>query len=130
MAAELNVLLWSTVLAFVYLAVHGQLLRRQIGYAPENESRDNDPEPDLMAGRGIRAFRNLLETYPIFIALVVVTVLGERSSSLTQWGAWIWLIARAVYLPAYIIGLGRPRSAIWAVSMLGLLLMFIGIIWS
>lgn len=126
MAPELNVLLWSALLAFIYLGVHGQLLRRQIGYASENESRDNDPAPNLMAGRGIRAFRNFLETYPVFIALVLVVVVGGRSSALTEWGAWIWLVARAAYLPAYIAGLGRPRSAIWMVSLIGLAMMFIG----
>lgn len=126
MAPELNVLLWSTLLAFIYLGVHGHLLRRQIGYAAENESRDHDPAPDLMAGRGIRAFRNFLETYPVFIALVVVVVVGGRSSAMTEWGAWIWLVARVVYLPAYIGGIGRPRSAIWLISLIGLALMFLG----
>lgn len=126
MAAELTVLLWSTFLAFVYLGVHGYLLRRQIGYGAENANRDNDPAPDLLAGRGMRAFRNFIETYPVFIALTVVVVLADRSSALTVWGAWIWLVARAVYLPAYIIGVGRPRSAIWTVSLGGLALMFLG----
>ena len=126
MTPELNVLLLSVLLAFVYLMTHASLLRRQIGFAKGNERRDSDPEPDLLAGRGIRAFRNFLETYPLFIALVVAISHTGHSSALTEWGAWIWLIARAAYLPAYIGGLGRPRSAIWGVSLIGLALMLIG----
>ncbi|MBB4065218.1 MAPEG family protein [Gellertiella hungarica] len=126
MTQELNVLLLSVVLAFVYLMVHGSLLRRQIGYGQENANRDNDPEPGLMAGRGIRAFRNFLETYPLFLALVLATSLSGHSGFLTQWGAWLWLIARALYLPAYIFGLGYGRSAIWMASLAGLGMMLLG----
>lgn len=124
MTPELNVLLLSVALAFVYLIVHGMLLRGQIGY--DDVNRDHDPEPNLLAGRGIRAFRNFLETYPVFIALVLATFMAGHFTAIGHAGAWIWLIARALYLPAYIYGIGRLRSAIWMTSLAGLCLMFAG----
>ncbi len=129
MARELVVLLWSALLALLYIIVQAQLMRRQVGYGQENANRDHDPEPNVLAARANRALRNFLETYPVFIALVVVAVLSSRSGSLTVGGAWLWFGARLVYLPAYLAGIGFYRSAIWSVSILGLLAMFAGIFW-
>ncbi len=124
MTPELNVLLLSVALAFVYLIVHAMLLRRQIGY--DDVNRDHDPEPNLLAGRGIRALRNFLETYPFFIALMLATWMVGHFTAIGLAGAWLWLIARALYLPAYIFGVGRLRSAIWMASLIGLAMMMAG----
>ena len=126
MAPESTILLWSVVLAMVYLMTHGALMRMQIGLPRSNANRDHDPEPNLHSARAIRAFRNFLETYPMFIALVVVIAMTQTSSSVSVWGGWIWFGARVLYLPAYILGFGRSRSVIWVVSLVGLGLMFIG----
>ncbi len=126
MTPELNILLLSVILGFVYLIVHGILLRNQIGYDDGNVNRDNDPEPDLMAGRGIRAFRNFLETYPIFLALMLATMMTGHFTPLAHWGAWLWLGARVLYLPAYIFGIGRVRSGLWMASLIGLAMMLAG----
>lgn len=126
MAPESTILLWSVALAMVYLMTHGALMRLQIGLPLHNANRDHDPEPSLYSGRAIRAFRNFLETYPMFIALVVVIAMTQTSSPISVWGGWIWFSARVLYLPAYILGFGRTRSLIWVTSLVGLGLMFIG----
>lgn len=128
MAPALVVLLWSAPLAFVYIMVQGQMLRRQVGYGPENANRDHDPEPDLLSGRATRALRNFLETYPVFIALAAVAALSGRTGLLVTGGAWLWFVARLAYLPAYMAGIGFGRSAIWGLSMLGLVAMFAGLL--
>jgi uncharacterized MAPEG superfamily protein len=38
-------------------------------------------------------------------------------------GAIIWLLARIAYLPIYLAGIIYVRTAIWAVSIIGLLMM-------
>jgi uncharacterized MAPEG superfamily protein len=81
------------------------------------------------SGRATRAFRNFQETYPIFIALTVVTIAAGRSDSFTQWGTITWFWARAAYLPAYLLGLSPYRSWIWTASAIGLILIFAGIVW-
>ncbi len=128
MSLELTYLLWSAVLAFLYLNAHAALVRRQIGFPAGNENRDHDPELNVAAARATRAFRNLLETWPMFIVLVLVAELSGRHNGLTEWGAAVWFWARVAYLPAYIFGLGMLRSAIWTGALAGLVLMFAGLV--
>ncbi len=129
MSLELVYLLWSAALAFAYMMAQAVAYRMQSGVKEANSTRDHEPEPNVLTGRATRALRNYQETYPIFIALAVVTVASGHSDSLTRWGAALWFWARVAYLPAYLIGLSPYRSWIWSVSAIGLVLMFSGIVW-
>jgi uncharacterized MAPEG superfamily protein len=129
MSLELVYLLWSAALAFVYMMAQAGAYRLQSGVAEANSTRDDEPAPNLLTGRATRAFRNFQETYPIFIALAVVAVAAGRTDALTHWGIILWFWARLLYLPAYLFGFSPWRSLIWAVSMAGLIMMFIGILW-
>jgi uncharacterized MAPEG superfamily protein len=129
MSLELVYLLWSAVLAFAYVSAQAVAYRLQTGVRDASSARDTEPEPNVLTARATRSLRNFQETYPIFIALTVVTIAAGRSDSFTQWGAIAWFFARAAYLPAYLLGLGPYRSGIWTVSAIGLILMFVGIVW-
>jgi uncharacterized MAPEG superfamily protein len=129
MSFELTYLLWSAALAFAYMMVQAGAYRLQSGVADANSTRDHEPEPNLLTGRATRALRNFQETYPIFIALAVVAVAAGRTDALTHWGIILWFWARLAYLPAYLMGLSPWRSLIWSVSMIGLVMMFIGVLW-
>jgi len=126
MTLELTYLIWSAGLGLVYLSVQAALYRRQIGIAEANTTRDNEPDPDLMAGRGNRALRNFLETYGIFAALAAGVTLAGTSDWMTEWGCHLYFWARVVYLPLYIFGISPARSYVWTVSLLGLILLFVG----
>jgi uncharacterized MAPEG superfamily protein len=126
MPIELTYLIWSAGLGLVYLSVQAGLYRRQIGIAEANTTRDNEPAPDLMAGRGNRALRNFLETYGIFAALAAGVTLANTSDWMTQWGCHLYFWARVVYLPLYIFGISPARSYVWTLSLVGLILLFIG----
>ncbi|MBP1887757.1 MAPEG family protein [Sinorhizobium mexicanum] len=128
MSLELIYLLASAVLAFVYMMTQAGAYRLQHGVMDQDPNRDVEEQPNMLTARAGRALRNFHETYPIFIVLVVVVEFTGRSGLLTQWGAGIWFWARAVYLPVYVGGLGRVRSAIWAVSAMGLALILAGIL--
>lgn len=127
MPLEVTYLIWSAALAFVYMNVQAGLYRRQIGLKEANNTRDNEPEPDLYAGRAARALRNFLETYAVFIALAAASALIDKSNGLTQWGAHLYFWGRVIYLPLYVFGISPLRSYVWSVSLLGLILMFIGV---
>ncbi len=127
MSIELTLLIWSAALAFAYLTVQSTLYRMDYGVAHAGSQRDNEREPNKWTVRGNRALRNFLETYGIFIALAVATELSGRSDGLTQWGSQIWFWARWAYLPGYFIDVPMLRSAIWSVSLLGLVLLFVGV---
>ena len=38
-------------------------------------------------------------------------------------GATIWILARIIYLPIYLMGVIYVRTALWAISVIGLLMM-------
>jgi uncharacterized MAPEG superfamily protein len=127
MSVELTSLLWSAFLGFVYLMTQATFanIDNTGGIEP---NRDKEPVFGLRAQRAGRALKNFLETYPLFVALVVVAELANRHGMLTAWGAGLYVVGRAVYLPLYIVGGGVIRSAVWCLSLLGLVMMFIGIL--
>ncbi len=127
MSIELTLLIWSAVLAMAYVLVQSTAYRLDYGILHAGSQRDNERPPNKWAARGERALRNFLETYAVFIALAVATELSGRSDGLTQWGSQIWFWARVGYLPAYFIDIPLMRSAFWLVSLVGLILMFVGV---
>ena len=127
MSIELTCLLWSTLVGLVYLNVQA-FLHNKDNKGGVDPRRDRETDLGVYGQRAGRALRNFLETYPIFIALVVVAELANRHGHLTTWGAMLYLGARVVYLPLYIYGFGAPRSAVWVLGLLGLVLMFIGVL--
>lgn len=129
MSFQLTYLLWSAALAFIYLTAQATAFRLQIGVKAANSTRDDEPQPNLLTGRATRALRNFQETYPAFIALSVVALYGNHDSALLSWGTGLWFWARFAYLPAYMLGLSPYRSWIWTVSLIGLILMFVGLVW-
>ena len=127
MTIELTLLIWSALLGAAYLGVQSTLYRIDYGVKHANSQRDHEREPNKWTVRGQRALENFLETYAIFIAMAVAIELSGRSDGLTQWGAQIWFWARWAYLPAYFIDVPQLRSSIWTVSLVGLVLMFVGV---
>lgn len=129
MSTQLTYLLWSAALAFVYMMAQATAYRLQTGVDAANSTRDDEPEPNLLTGRATRALRNFQETYPIFLALSAVAAFSGQAGGLVFWGTVLWFWARVAYLPAYLMGLSPYRSWIWSLSAVGLLLMFIGLVW-
>ncbi|ODT66932.1 MAG: hypothetical protein ABS75_25470 [Pelagibacterium sp. SCN 63-23] len=127
MSIELALLVWSFVLGGAYIGVQSTLYRLDYGVIFAGSQRDGERAPNKWTLRGRRALSNFLETYGLFIALAVATELSGRSDGLTQLGAQVWFWARWAYLPAYFIDIRFLRSAIWAVSLLGLIAMFAGV---
>jgi uncharacterized MAPEG superfamily protein len=124
---ELTLLVWSVPLVALYILVQSTCYRLQHGVVFAGTARDGEAPPDRLNGRAERALRNLLETYGVFVALVLAVELSGRSGGLTQWGAHLYFWGRLVYLPLYVAGVPYLRSAVWTVSAIGLILMFVGI---
>lgn len=127
MSIELTYLIWSAALGFAYVVVQSTAYRMDYGLLHAGSQRDNERPPNKWAARGDRALRNFLETYGLFIALAVATELSGRSNGLTQWGTQLWFWARVAYLPAYFIDIPFARSAVWTLSLVGLVMLFIGV---
>lgn len=86
-------------------------------------SRDKPPEMSVIAGRLDRAKNNMLEALPIFIALALLALAKGGDTSKVAHAATIFLIARVVYVPAYLSGVPMLRSLAWLIGVVALLMM-------
>ncbi|HEU5274949.1 MAG TPA: MAPEG family protein [Xanthobacteraceae bacterium] len=128
MPIELKLLVWSAALAFVQclVAVTGAYL--QVGLPTLAGNRDKMPAMIGWAGRAERAHRNMLQSLVLFTALVLVAQATGRLDGTTALGAQLFFWARLVYAGVYVAGLPWVRTGVWAVSVLGLLLIFVQLI--
>ncbi|MEP9403445.1 MAPEG family protein [Sphingomonas silueang] len=126
---ELLVLAWSTALLVAAILLQGQLATRELGLDWNAGPRDGDRHPrGALAGRAQRALDNLKETYPAFVALALALAVSGRTGGLGAAGALLWIAARVVYHPLYLLGVPYLRSLAWVASMVGLLLMFVRLV--
>ncbi len=130
MTQELTLLGWTLVLAIVQVLLPGMLRTRETGVDYNASPRDGpSPAPvGVVTGRLLRAQHNLFETLPLFAAAVLIAHVAGREGTLTLWGAWLYLVARILYVPLYAAGIPYLRSAVWAVSFVGLLLVLFAIL--
>jgi uncharacterized MAPEG superfamily protein len=124
MSVELQLLVCACALAFVQavVAVSGATL--QVGLPMLAGNREKVPEITGWAGRAMRAHRNMLESLVLFAALVLVAQVAGRTNATTALGAQIFIWARLVYAGVYVIGVPWLRTGVWAVSVVGLVLIF------
>ena len=128
MKAELLLLVWAVLLTLVQAlaAVQGALM--QVGLPMLAGNREGLPEIKGWGGRAARAHRNMLENLVLFAALVLVAVAAGRTNATTLLGAQIFFYARIVYAVVYIAGVPWLRTGVWAVSVVGLALIFLQLI--
>jgi uncharacterized MAPEG superfamily protein len=66
---------------------------------------------------------NYVENFTPFVAVALGLIVTERAGGSGAIGATIWILARIVYIPIYLFGVVYVRSAVWAISIVGLLMM-------
>jgi uncharacterized MAPEG superfamily protein len=113
---EVAVLLWL---------VHLLLQANLTGASPTYlfSPRDEPPPPlSLTGGRAARAFRNYMESFAVFAALDLAFLATNHPA-----GIWptLWVVARIIYLPLYLMGVVYARTAIWVISIIALVAMLI-----
>ena len=121
MTIELELLIWSTVLALIQMLVALLAAIAQVGLMALVGNRENLPAFDGWAGRAQRAHRNMLESLTIFAALVLVAQVAGKSNAVTALGAQLFFWSRLAYAPVYVIGIPWLRTGLWAISFVGLL---------
>jgi uncharacterized MAPEG superfamily protein len=73
--------------------------------------RDDPPPQTRVGGRAERALANIHEALPVFLALALLNlILGTGDLAVT--GATVFLVARVLYVPAYLAGLTGVRTLI------------------
>jgi len=90
-------------------------------------ARDKEPSRALATktARLKRAFENHMEWLLLFAIAVGVIEMSGQNSGFTEAFAWIYLSARVLYVPAYLMALRPGRSAIWAVGFFATTLMLL-----
>ena len=122
---ELSVLLWVAHVLTQFFAARGEF-----GDAYLLSPRDAQPSAKgLACGRATRALANYVENYVPFVAMALAPIATGQGGGLGALGATIWILARIVYLPVYMMGVIYLRTAIWAISIVGLLMMLARLIY-
>ncbi len=121
MSTELNLAVVMLVVAVIQVLLPAFFRNGETGLDYNAGPRDEaGPPVGIVTARLQRAQRNLYETLPLFLAAVIIAHIAGRESSLTVAGAWIYVIGRIFYIPAYAFGIAYVRSLIWAFSLAGL----------
>ncbi len=117
----LVLLVLSVALLVFHVALQGMLATRELGSQWNAGPRDDAREPaGILAGRAARASANFRETYPGFVALALAVSIANDPSGWGLIGAWLWFIARLVYIPLYLAGVPYIRSLVWLIALAGL----------
>ena len=77
--------------------------------------------------RADRAWKNFMETYPLFAALVLLATAMGKHSPATEWGSELYFFGRVLYVPIYTSGIPVARTAAWSVAAAGIVLVLLGI---
>ncbi|MDR7009374.1 MAPEG family protein [Paraburkholderia strydomiana] len=122
MTSELLALVGSGVLCLALPLIYVALYARQVGMPVVSGNREGAPEPTGIAGRGIRAHRNLLENLVPFAIVVLAARWIGVSNSITVAGAWLFLGARVVHVITYLAGIKGIRTLAYLASLVGTVL--------
>ena len=111
----------ALVLVQIVMQALAGTLANGIAYAMGAQDEGRVPS-NVYAGRITRALRNILETFPLFAACALCVVLTGHTSATTALGAQLYIWARLIYLPVYVLGVPYLRSVVWGVSIAGIVL--------
>jgi len=128
LSPELTYLVWSVALCVVQMLIAVNCALPQVGLPALAGNRDKMPALEGIAGRALRAHYNMLENLPLFAALVLVAQVAGRTNGSTTLGAEIFFFARLVHAVVYLVGVPYLRTAVWAVSMVGLVMIFLQLV--
>ena len=126
-AIELKLLMAAIVIGLVQLLWAAGAARAQQDLKWAAGPRDTPMPLGGVAARLQRAFWNFVETFPFFAAAILAdAAAGRLGSTLTVWGAWLYVAGRAVYPLLYATAVPLVRTLAWFVSMIGLVM----VIWA
>ena len=126
--AELRLLGVAALIGLLQLCGAATASQRQRGFAWGSGSRDEPRQVHGVAARLQRATGNFLETFPIFAAALLAAVALGRTGGTTLAGAWLYVIARAIYVPLYAAGVPVLRSLAWFAALVGIVLELVALL--
>lgn len=125
MTPELTILALAGLLQAVQFAAYSVAGNLAVGPKNAMGPRDTPVQLPPGAGRLQRALNNHFEALILFTLAVVVVHLSQQSTAFTATCAYVYLIARIAYVPAYYFGLAPWRSLIWMIGFFATILMIL-----
>lgn len=123
MTIELTLLAACVLLGIAHIILVSHLQSWQRGYRWTASSREQRVEALTgIAGRVERALRNFFETFPFFVAAVLLAAVTETHSTLTVLGAHFYFWGRIAYASLYAMNLPLARSLVWNIPTIGILM--------
>jgi uncharacterized MAPEG superfamily protein len=122
--------LWASALlglVQMVLAILFSVNARGLTWAAGARDEPILPPMGTIGGRIERAFKNFMETFPFFAALVLLASGLGRHNALTMWGAQLYFFGRVLYVPIYAFGIAYARTLVWSIALAGIVLMLLGI---
>lgn len=113
MTPELTALVLAALLQVLQFCAYSVAGNLEVGTKTALGPRDKPIQLTGIAGRLQRAMNNHFEGLILFSIAVFVITLSDQSSKTTATCAYVYLIARVFYVPAYVFGLSPWRSVIW-----------------
>lgn len=119
---ELTMLAAAVVWGFIQLVLAAQSANLQYGLKWAASPRDEEMPPlKPIAGRINRNFRNYMETFPLFVAAVLIAEAAGVHNGLSLWGGAAYLGGRFGYTLLYVAGIPLIRSLFWNIAAFGML---------
>jgi uncharacterized MAPEG superfamily protein len=118
-------MLWLSILlglVQIILPVLFALGRTSWAIGPRDEAA---PPSTKIGARLERALTNFLETFVFFAAAVLLAQALGKHTAMSALGAQLYFWARLAYVPIYAAGVPFLRTLVWAVSLVGIVLVFL-----
>jgi uncharacterized MAPEG superfamily protein len=120
---ELSVVLW-----IVHVLIQGGIANAIFPRGYLATARDAGTKSDnVYYGRATRALANYVENLAPFVALDLGLIVTNHTGG---WGATVWIVARALYIPLYLAGTPFVRTLAWLVAVIGLVMMLVRLAFS
>jgi len=115
---ELSILLIYGLLTALLLGgkVAGMMGQLDMGYLLS--SRDEGRTLEGMLGRTDRALSNSVTALALFAPPILVLALKDNFTGESLLASQVFLLARIVYVPAYVFGIRGLRTGVWFVGFL------------
>jgi len=126
MTTETTVFVLTILLAFGHIVVMATIAMGRYTVGQLVGPRDDfPPSGSVYYERAKRANENLKETLPWALGLLILVQVTGDANATTAAGAWVYFVARVIYVPMYLFGVPWLRTGAWTVALVGLAMLLI-----
>lgn len=118
--AEWAVLVAVSIMYWALGQITGVAKTSVAGTAWNRGNRETEPEVPAWVKRTEKAQKNLLESYPFFLSLVVALGFTGKSTELSTAGAILWFACRLAHAGLFMAGITGWRTVAYLASLAGL----------